>query len=168
MQQSKIPSVSGSYTLSLQLGTPATLTIGRLGVFTLSPGVYCYFGSAFGPGGLHARLQRHLNSTSRPHWHIDHLRRVSNVLSVHWLPQPPNDMDTLFPPMECRWSQAASKISAVRYPITGFGSSDCHSGCTAHMVLLAKNNLFPSPDILTDFLLEQIPSGGKLHSLRMR
>ncbi len=40
----------------------------------LEPGVYAYVGSAFGPGGLAARLRRHLcGARRRLWWHIDRL-----------------------------------------------------------------------------------------------
>ncbi len=49
---------------------------GRLGgrSVELEPGVYAYVGSAFGPGGLAARLRRHLcGERRRLWWHIDWL-----------------------------------------------------------------------------------------------
>ena len=33
--------------------------IGKLGVLHMLPGIYVYVGSALGPGGLAARIERH-------------------------------------------------------------------------------------------------------------
>ncbi len=38
--------------------------MGRLGRFDIIPGYYAYVGSAFGSGGLPARLGHHLKSTA--------------------------------------------------------------------------------------------------------
>jgi Uri superfamily endonuclease len=40
------------------------LEIGRLGVYDIVPGYYAYVGSAFGAGGLRARICHHLESTA--------------------------------------------------------------------------------------------------------
>ena len=64
----------GTYALLLASTLSRCLRIGRLGDLALSPGWYVYVGSAFGPGGVGARLAHHRKRAARPHWHIDHLR----------------------------------------------------------------------------------------------
>ncbi len=66
---------AGTYVLILHAGSPAArVAIGRFGVLAVQPGYYVYVGSAFGPGGLKARLAHHAGPAKSPHWHIDYLR----------------------------------------------------------------------------------------------
>ncbi len=46
----------GTYALVLACQKTGRVRIGRLGVLALQPGFYVYVGSAFGSGGLAARL----------------------------------------------------------------------------------------------------------------
>jgi Uri superfamily endonuclease len=41
-------------------------------------------------------------------------------------------------PLECAWSQALAELPTAGIPVPRFGASDCHSGCKAHLVLLAR------------------------------
>ncbi len=56
----------GAYLLLIDLAAPLALAIPRLGVATLAPGRYVYGGSAYGPGGLRARIGRHLRADKTP------------------------------------------------------------------------------------------------------
>jgi Uri superfamily endonuclease len=67
----------GTYVLVACASRMKQLEIGRLGTFTIVPGFYAYVGSAFGAGGLRARLGHHLESTAAPHWHIDFFATIS-------------------------------------------------------------------------------------------
>ena len=64
----------GSYLLRFDLPRPLALTVGRLGEIRLASGTLYYAGSALGPGGVAARVRRHLAGGGRPHWHVDRLR----------------------------------------------------------------------------------------------
>lgn len=88
------------------------------------------FGSAYGPGGLRARLGRHLRGIAKPHWHIDVLRAVAQVEGFCYLPGLPGTGM----PVECHWSQALAMLPGVFQPAPGFSASDCHAGCRAHLV----------------------------------
>ena len=57
----------GSYVLVLHISRVA-----QLGAHGSKAGFYCYADSARGPGGLRARLSRHLRQHKKPHWHIDY------------------------------------------------------------------------------------------------
>jgi Uri superfamily endonuclease len=71
---------TGTYVLLLYLAENRTITVGKLGTFDFPMGWYTYIGSAFGAGGLVARLKHHLQPGDRPHWHIDYLRREAQVV----------------------------------------------------------------------------------------
>ena len=100
------------------------LQIGRLGGMQLSNGWYVYVGSAFGPGGLAARVSRHLQRHKTRHWHIDHLIWATTVREV-WYSQRQRDLE------HC-WAQAALDQPAARNLLRGFGASDCQ--CLSHLV----------------------------------
>jgi Uri superfamily endonuclease len=49
---------------------------------SLVPGRYIYAGSAYGPGGLKARVSRHMRRAKRSQWHIDQLTKTGKVGSL--------------------------------------------------------------------------------------
>ncbi|HWQ15348.1 MAG TPA: GIY-YIG nuclease family protein [Roseiflexaceae bacterium] len=75
--------MKGTYLLILRLDHEAALRVGRLGQFTFAAGFYLYVGSAFGPGGLPARLSYHQQrARPHPHWHIDYLRPHARLIEA--------------------------------------------------------------------------------------
>ncbi len=121
------PTTTGTYLLMLRATQSIAVSVGRLGAFVLSPGVYVYIGSAHGPGGLAARLARHLRASRRPHWHIDALTAVLPIVAV--------GAHSSQERLECAWVQRLLAAGADA-PIPGFGSSDCRAGCPAHLLRL--------------------------------
>lgn len=113
----------GTYALVLACQKTITLRIGRLGDLALKPGVYVYVGSALGPGGLSARIAHHRRISHRPHWHIDHLRAVCDLVEI-WF-------TTAMGRYEHRWAKAMARLPAATMPVPGFGSSDC--ACQTHL-----------------------------------
>lgn len=101
--------------------------MGRLGRTAFDAPFYLYLGSAFGPGGLVARLRHHLRYAQRAHWHIDYLRREARVVEV-WVTRDPERL-------ECVWFAAALRLRGAR-AVAGFGSSDC--ACASHLVAVQK------------------------------
>jgi Uri superfamily endonuclease len=122
------PAAPGSYALQMVLATPVRLQIGALGEFDFPEGEYIYTGNAFGPGGLRARISRHLESGRKSHWHIDYLLPSVHISRVYFV--------CASPPVECVWSQALAELPKADIPVPRFGASDCRSGCKAHLVLL--------------------------------
>lgn len=141
----QLPSSGGSYTLFLRLSQSRCLGIGRLGDFTLPPGMYVYLGSAHGPGGLQARISRHLRGDGTPHWHVDTLRNAATVKGYAYLL---NRQVGLLPkrviPLECLWSQALDDLPGAVIPVPGFGASDCGAGCPAHLIAFPKAESWPN------------------------
>jgi Uri superfamily endonuclease len=119
----RLPAQSGTYVLVLHCSAAQRIVVGRLGEMDVQPGWYVYVGSALGPGGLAARVGRHL-ATDRPlRWHIDYLRRVADVVEVWYAPGDER--------RECDWAQGVAKLPGVSAPLPRFGASDCH--CPAHL-----------------------------------
>jgi len=73
---------TGTYALVLSARANGLVRIGRLGRLRLQFGFYVYVGSALGSGGVRGRVRHHLEPSSRPHWHIDHLRRHTSLEEV--------------------------------------------------------------------------------------
>ena len=73
MQLLKIPPSRGLYVLIGYLANNTTLVVGKLGRLNFKQGFYLYIGSAKGPGGLRARIKRHLSRRKKLKWHIDYL-----------------------------------------------------------------------------------------------
>ena len=128
-----LPDTPGAYALELYLPEPQTINIGRLGEIGFPGGIYIYFGSAYGAGGINARLGRHLRAKSkRLRWHIDYLREVSSVRAYCYAGADPGIDDRV--PVECSWCQALLLLPGSRAAVANFGSSDCMSACPAHLV----------------------------------
>lgn len=128
---SELPAASGTYALLLTADAPTTLSVGRLGIVSFPPGLYAYLGSAHGPGGLKARIGRHLRAGKPLHWHIDYLTaalRVTHVLAA-----------TSEGAQECDWVRRLLEMKGASVPASGFGNTDCRSHCPAHLVLLPKD-----------------------------
>ncbi len=121
-----LPAVPGVYALRLVLQNPCQVALGRRSI-ALPAGCYLYVGSARGPGGLRARLGRHLSGAGRPHWHIDALRGRAQVVGAYYC--------AASVPLECRWAHALLALPGVTAPAPGFGASDCRAGCPAHLLL---------------------------------
>jgi Uri superfamily endonuclease len=115
---------TGTYILVLHMNRRAEVTIGRLGTFSFPIGYYLYAGSARGPGGLRARLARHLRKEKPVRWHIDYLLRDATVIEI-WKASSPEKL-------ECLWTQALLGMPGARIVVTGFGSSDCD--CSSHLI----------------------------------
>jgi Uri superfamily endonuclease len=140
-----IPSDRGVYAVHLRLDRVQVLQVGRLGKLNFQNGDYVYLGSALGSGGIRARLGRHVSGVSSVHWHIDVLRAVAEVrgycyhvqcevenIAKYRLKAGP-ELNLM--PLECIWTQALAALPIVYIPAPGFGSSDCNSGCGAHLVV---------------------------------
>jgi len=127
-----LPVSRGTYALRLDVSRAQPIRVGRLGQYHVPAGDYFYVGSAHGAGGLRARVGRHLGGYGNRHWHIDYLRAVAEVQAVFYTVTDNQ--------MECAWSQALTQLPGAFIPIPHFGSSDCRSGCRAHLVVFPQRS----------------------------
>ncbi len=136
-----LPSTGGTYALGLHLETERQITVGALGAWLFPEGLYLYVGSAWGPGGLRARVGRHLAGSQTLRWHIDYLRQQAHPVCL-WLAE-----DTR---LECAWASWFAQQASAKIIVPRFGASDCT--CTSHLVHLGEHHQvdFPFPhDILS-------------------
>lgn len=124
--------LTGTYVLVIRLQKSKKISVGRLGVLSFQKGYYLYIGSAFGPGGLNARIQRHLRRTKKHHWHVDHLASEETIIDI-WF-------SGLEDKQECGWANRLERITELKRPVTGFGSSDC--SCRSHLFFSKRKPLF--------------------------
>jgi histidyl-tRNA synthetase len=89
----------------------------------LPAGAYLYCGSAKGPGGISARVERHLKRRKALRWHVDRLTVVGDIGGV--IVAPDGD--------ECELFDRLHAIAGCTVPVAGFGSSDCRR-CPAHLL----------------------------------
>jgi len=118
----------GSYALILRCDQAHTITVGKLGELHLRPGHYIYCGSAFGPGGVAARLRHHYRIAENPRWHLDYLRHRC-VPVQHWFTHDPVNR-------EHDWTAVLSALPGFSTPMPGFGASDCR--CVTHLLYSAQ------------------------------
>jgi Uri superfamily endonuclease len=114
---------SGTYTLVFSSSTEKPVPIGKLGTLLLKPGFYAYVGSAFGPGGLKARIKHHIKHSSRPHWHLDYLSPALTLCEIWYT----HDQIR----REHQWAAIHLQSRGAILPLSGFGSSDCR--CPSHL-----------------------------------
>ena len=137
MTLTDLPAAPGTYVLLLTANAPIVLNMPRFGKITLTAGQYAYVGSAHGPGGLRARVGRHLRTEKPLQWHIDYLTAALPV--KHMITVVVTDGARL----ECTWVKRLLGLKGASAPAPGFGSSDCRDGCTAHLVRL-PDSLWPA------------------------
>ncbi len=104
--------------LLIELTEEQTITIGSLKAIYFPRGYYAYVGSAM--GGIISRINRHLKSDKKPHWHIDYLLEKASISEI--ILCETNDR------VECTIAQA---LNGQFDSIPSFGSSDCK--CRSHL-----------------------------------
>ncbi len=124
----QIPAASGAYLILMDLRDPLEIRIATLPPTTLPAGSYIYAGSAMGPGGLRARIGRHLRRDKPRRWHVDHLSEAA--ASLHAYPVPGGD--------ECALVDLLLATRRYGFPLPGFGSSDCRH-CVSHLLSRANS-----------------------------
>lgn len=111
----------GIYNLIIQLSKDKEIKIGRLGTFIFPEGFYVYTGSA--QNGLERRINRHLSSSKKFHWHIDYLLSYARTIKVLKYFRGRKD--------ECRLNRMIGKGTGASTIVRKFGSSDCN--CRTHL-----------------------------------
>jgi Uri superfamily endonuclease len=145
----------GTYALILSCGFSRPISIGCRGELLTRPGAYLYVGSALGPGGLAARVGRHMRPAASHHWHIDYLRAAMPITAV-WYTYDPT-------PREHQWAAIIQELSGAQIPLARFGASDCR--CASHLFFFHEP---PSPEVFAEALAAHIPDTAPLFGILVR
>lgn len=121
--EAALPTQAGAYLLLVGLAAPVSVTLAKRPTCRLAAGWYAYAGSAYGPGGIRARVARHFRTDKTVRWHIDQLTQVASEL---WAAPAPGGN-------ECKLLQAMRAEPGIMLSLRGFGSSDCRS-CGTHLL----------------------------------
>ena len=108
----------GSYIILIKLPQDQTIDVGSLGAVHFPRGHYAYVGSAM--AGFKPRLERHLKSAKKCHWHIDYLLERAPVAEIVLCEANKR--------IECT---IARSLNSQLDSVSGFGSSDCK--CPSHL-----------------------------------
>lgn len=122
----KIPNQPGNYLIVGALKQEEMFSAKSFEKRILPKGIYFYCGAAHGPGGLRARIRRHLNPQTVRFWHFDYLKDRLAILEVWWQVDEHN--------RECESLHALADLPGAVFPIAGFGAGDCSNRCPAHLV----------------------------------
>jgi len=95
-------------------------------VFEFARGYYVYTGSAL--SGLESRIAHHLRKKPKARWHVDYLLAAPGARVERWI-----EWDSAHR-SECVLNRRFLRAQGGSVPVRGFGSSDCTSGCPAHLV----------------------------------
>ncbi len=120
-----VSSGPGAYVLLIELGAPLALEVASLARAVLPAGRYAYCGSAYGPGGLKARIGRHLRQGKALRWHVDRLTAAGRIVDFRAVPGG----------CECDLLARVLEMPGASVPVPGFGATDCRA-CPAHLVAL--------------------------------
>ncbi|MEX0568189.1 MAG: DUF123 domain-containing protein [Candidatus Njordarchaeota archaeon] len=119
-----LPTTKGTYILIIFLDKNKSIVIGKLGKIYFSQGLYAYVGSAYGSGGIRARVWRHIRKYNKhKFWHIDYLLEHADIERVIIIENKK---------IECYLAQAMLKYGFEYVP--NFGSSDCK--CESHLFIV--------------------------------
>ncbi len=118
-----LPSEPGSYLLLLHIPDGLILAGGRYAGARLPSGWTLYAGSAKGPGGLRARVSRHLRQDKSRRWHADWITpEARSAFAMCFMDRG-----------ECDIVGALSSAGTFVFPVPGLGSSDCRT-CVSHVL----------------------------------
>jgi Uri superfamily endonuclease len=153
MADARPPIRKGNYLLHLHLEQSCSISTLRGQACALPAGYYLYIGSAFGSGGLRARLARHLRHEKKMHWHIDYLLVRAKVVAA-W------EIELA----ESREHEIARFLSVQKQffcAIPRFGASDC--SCETHLFRLPRRFTLPK---MNNLLSPVLNSAGRFSEFK--
>ena len=110
--------MKGAYLLVMELHKDTSILVGKHGILHFKKGCYVYVGSAL--NGLEQRIQRHLRTNKKRHWHIDYLLPFTEIVEILYKENTRRE--------EC----AIARMFKRNFTnILGFGCSDC--SCRSHL-----------------------------------
>ncbi|RLF41036.1 MAG: GIY-YIG nuclease family protein [Thermoplasmata archaeon] len=118
--------MKGSYVLLVLIPRYLEIQIGKKFRYNFKKGYYAYVGSAL--NGLEQRINRHLSSNKKYHWHIDYLLDYGHITDIFYMKSNRRE--------ECN---IASIFASSLQGIKGFGCSDCK--CYSHLFYGSRDEI---------------------------
>ena len=110
--------MKGTYLLVMELHEDTSIMVGKHRIIHFKKGYYVYVGSAL--NGLEQRIQRHLRTNKKNHWHIDYLLHFTEIVEI------------LYKENTLREECSIARLLKRNFTnIPGFGCSDC--SCKSHL-----------------------------------
>jgi len=110
----------------MRLNRKQMIKVGALGEKCFDEGYYAYIGSAL--SGLKGRINHHLKTGKKLHWHIDYLLEKATI------------KDIVIAKTEKKIECELAELFFSRFKtIGGFGSSDCH--CASHLFFSGSRDI---------------------------
>jgi len=145
----------GTYALILHSRIKKEVEVGKLGFISLIPGYYIYVGSAFGPGGLRARVHRHIAESKKKYWHLDYIKLFTQPSEIWYSYEPVI--------REHQWAQIIKMSKHARILMKGFGSSDC--SCATHLFFMKTR---PAAGSFVKRIQVNIKECDQIHILKLK
>ena len=147
----------GTYVLILYLKRNRRIRVGRRRDSSHAlflAGYYPYVGSAYGPGGLRSRINRHMIKDKKAVWHIDYLREEAIPVEV-WVSGQGNRP-------EKTWADALIIMKGSQ-PVDKFGNTDDRESRT-HLCYFEKQPLIR---IFSRLVRREIPNHAPIHKIQL-
>jgi Uri superfamily endonuclease len=116
--------LGGTYVVVFRARKSDVVRLGALGTFCLPAGYLLYVGSAFGPGGVARRTDRHLRGSGPQLWNVDFLRGFAEPAELWWTHHHGK--------VECDWAMALASMPQCCAPAPRAGARDCKR-CPTHL-----------------------------------
>lgn len=130
----------GTYALIFKNEKQVQVQIGQWKKITLCSGYYIYIGSAFGPGGIRARVSRHCRVDKPKRWHLDYISCMAQPVEA-WISYATKHL-------EHEWADVFRNQTPFT-PVEGFGCTDCR--CLSHLFYSSHRPELKTYQDLLDF-----------------
>lgn len=131
-EECAIPDGKGAYVLAIRIDRATEFALNGRAPVLMEPGWLVYAGSARGPGGMRARLRRHLSRNKSLHWHVDRLTLAAGEVVA--VPQSAAS--------ECGIIDSLLQSPNFDIAVRGFGNTDCRI-CETHLLRFSGRGLRP-------------------------
>jgi histidyl-tRNA synthetase len=127
LKADEAPSLPGFYAMAIELNDEVAVRLSGRSPIALPAGRYLYCGSAKGPGGLKARLSRHMRRGKSVRWHVDQLTEQGLVVGS-WISPGGDECELvqMCSHLQCQLLVSAAVIARPAAVICYSGPTESH------------------------------------------